>query len=1749
MLWTTRHILLTFLCFCFILQADTVLAQSNEDRGSAATLFGSLDQSTDLKFVPNRGQLSDQNGQAMPEVLYTLDGYGMKTYFTKGSMHYVFSKLERTPLHTKERGRGEVNPHDTLSLYRIDVKFLGSNPNAEILASDETDDYTNFYLTNCPDGITHVPGFRKILYKNIYPNIDLALYTSGERGNRATTEGAQSLEYDFVVHPGGDPSAIRMSYEHASSLSVDEDGVFHLASPFGNVLETKPKGYQIAEKTNENVPCGFKLNEHTVSFKTGTYDRTRDLYIDPQRVWGTYYGWADTANETDLQALAPDRSGNVDITGSTDATANIATSGSFETAYGGGNSDCYIAKFGPTGTLLWATYYGGSGDDYSRGIACDSAKGMVIVGFTTSTNVIASSGSFESTFGPGIQDAFLASFDSTGARRWGTYIRGVGWTRANPDPHAVIVVNKGDAQGTDVAIDSAQNIIVVGDATDSGIATLGAQKYLNDQLAPDAFIAKFTSSGTLSWATYFGGNSTIDTSKPEGNAEVSTDAGNNIYMSGTTASDSGIATNSAYQKTPGPGYISKWSSSGALDWATYYLDSAGSTLYNIAASRAGTIYVVASGQDIGIATPGAYQTTRGGGGDGIMAKFSTAGKPIWATYYGGDSVDELYDLVLDSSENIFASGYTHSASGISTTGEYQPTLLGPYNAFMVKFDSGCHRRWGTYYGRRGYGVAIAIDRQGHPFLGGYTETATGEYATPGAHDSVPVGHWNAFLAKFCDPLEMSITSNTPDTVCPNTTVSLSTKSGLASYQWLLNGNTISGANSNPYTFLPSAIPRGYYTVNGIGTDLCSTVSDTFLLVVRPVPQIGIPASSYMCPGSSIKLLATISGWNGPLKYAWTPAASLDHPDSLQPTATPTQPTTYTLAVTDSNGCVTTQKLIVSFYAQPKIALPGNQTVCSGSPITIAASATGGMPGYTYAWSPSAGLDRTDTSTVIATVTKNTTYTVTVSDTHGCTSKDSLLLVVTLAPKIAVSSPLSVCKGSSISLGGSVSGGTRPYTYLWTPAGSLSDSAILAPTASPDSTTLYTITVTDKNGCSAVDSVLVTVSDSLTPAITADGSLTICTGDTVHLSAGTGYASYAWSDGETTSDISVTRSGNYTVHVTGGAGCAGTSSPVHVTVLPDSVPRPILTTTQTTICAGEKVQVQTSETYASYLWSTGDTTPTIFVSSTDTVTVTATNAAACSGTSAPLIVTVLPTPVATVTASGPDTLCGSNSLTLSAASGYAHYDWSSGDTTSSIVVKTSGIYSVTITNSGGCSATSVPATVTVNPTPDLFISGPAAVCPNATATYADSSNTRNAGDLFAWSLTPTGVGTLSINSPSSITVQWGAVGTAILILTEATPSGCSTTDSFKVTISSNLTPVITPSEPIAFCPGDSVTLDAGAGYASYQWSMNGTQIADATSERLTVNQSGAYTVFVTSAGGCSGTSVATNVTIYPTPATPVITQNGSQLTSSPASQYQWYFNGSPLLDSVHQTISPDTTGSYAVTITDSNGCESTSLPYSYSDTVVLRATVSIGGALGTPGTTVSIPLVLDSGTNLPRSGATTYNASITLDGKMLKPINPVGVPAGNNWTVAVSGNTPNTPGVLQTITALALDSELCSEMTIDTFYFTGASIAVTTISGLFCDSGTCSPVLASGDPAFMIEKVYPNPSESSFSLLYHITQDGPVSISLQDYLGRTVSVLKDAWTVAGDENETYSTQAISSGVYRLVLRSGANAASMVLVIQK
>ena len=189
---------------------------------------------------------------------------------------------------------------------------------------------------------------------------------------------------------------------------------------------------------------------------------------------------------------------------------------------------------------------------------------------------------------------------------------------------------------------------------------------------------------------------------------------------------------------------------------------------------------------------------------------------------------------------------------------------------------------------------------------------------------------------------------------------------------------------------------------------------------------------------------------------------------------------------------------------------------------------------------------------------------TVFDAFDCVKQDSVTITVGTPPVVSAGPGLSICRNSNIALQGAVTDGTPPYTIKWSPSTGLSDPTIATPVASPITSTTYKLLVTDKTGCTSLDSMRVTVDDTLTPQIF--GNSFVCLGDTSTLSA-PGYASYKWSTGETTPTIRAHTRGQYSVQVTNSSGCSG-STWTYLDVKPDSAPHPLIAASAQAICDGE-----------------------------------------------------------------------------------------------------------------------------------------------------------------------------------------------------------------------------------------------------------------------------------------------------------------------------------------------------------------------------------------------------------------------------------------------------------------------------------------------------------------------------------------------------------------------------------------------------
>ncbi len=794
------------------------------------------------------------------------------------------------------------------------------------------------------------------------------------------------------------------------------------------------------------------------------------------------------------------------------------------------------------------------------------------------------------------------------------------------------------------------------------------------------------------------------------------------------------------------------------------------------------------------------------------------------------------------------------------------------------------------------------------------------------------------------------------------------------YSWNYNGGTDETV---------TATTSGTYCVvitdpNGCTGEDCMDVT----VNTNPVPVITSNGPTTVCDGNTVTLDA--GSW---ASYSWynsiTGYFSTDESYTFTSGAA-----TEIVTVTDGNGCMGSASQFVSFNANPTPSISGNTSACAGSCVTLDAGSWDG-----YSWSngdmtpttsacssdnycvtvvdgngcmgsacqwvtiydnPTPSISGTTTACSGSCVTldagswadyawttgdnsENTTvcssgnYCVMVTDGNGCMGTACTDVTIYDNPTPSISGATSACAGSCVTLdAGSYAG------YNWSNGGT--NQSITA-----CSTGQNCVTVTDGNGCSGSTCVDVTIYDNPTPSIS--GATTACAGSCVTLDAGS-YAGYNWSNGGTNQTISACSTGQNCVTVTDGHGCSG-STCVGVTIYDN--PQPSISG-PTSSCSGSLTL--STGTAASYSWSNGGTNGSITVTSSGNYCVTVANIHGCTGVACQQVsVHSAPTPAV----SGPSSSCG-GSITLSTGT-YASYSWSNGGTNASATVTTSGNYCVTVTDGNGCTGVACQS-VAINSAPTPTISGPSQIC-------APGSGTLNAGTWasYTWS---------NGSHSSSITVT--AAGTYCVTVTDG--NGCTGTACKSVTVSQN--PIPTISGAVYDCQGGSSILTTGV-YAGYLWSTG------ATTQSITVTNTGNYIVTVSNAAGCTGTAHH-SITVGVAPV-PNITSNGpltfcqggsvnlNVIYNPHYTSYIWS-NGSTVAD-YGTTIT--TSGTYCVTVSYSNGCTGTvCATVTVTDFVTPIITA---GPVPAPCTASSMVLSANSGfaTYLWSTGATTQNINITAAG--------------------------------------------------------------------------------------------------------------------------------------------------------------------------
>jgi uncharacterized repeat protein (TIGR01451 family) len=259
---------------------------------------------------------------------------------------------------------------------------------------------------------TGVPAFERVRYESVYPGIDAVYY--GRQGR---------LEYDFNLAPGANPSRIRLAFDGARKLRIDEGGDLVITTDVGDVRQQRPVAYQERDGARTEVAARYRIDARgRVSFELGDYDRARSLVIDPVLVYSSYLGGIDADQGL---SVAVDASGSAYVVGST-VSADFPVTGGLQPSKIG-FTDAFVLKLSPDGkSLVYATYLGGNGDDFANAVAVDSDGNAYVGGFTGSGSFPTTPGSFQQTK-DGVIDGFVAKLNSTGtALVYSTHIGGQG---------------------------------------------------------------------------------------------------------------------------------------------------------------------------------------------------------------------------------------------------------------------------------------------------------------------------------------------------------------------------------------------------------------------------------------------------------------------------------------------------------------------------------------------------------------------------------------------------------------------------------------------------------------------------------------------------------------------------------------------------------------------------------------------------------------------------------------------------------------------------------------------------------------------------------------------------------------------------------------------------------------------------------------------------------------------------------------------------------------------------------------------------------------------------------------------------------------------------------------------------------------------------------------------------------------------------------------------------------------------------
>jgi uncharacterized repeat protein (TIGR01451 family) len=623
--------------------SDSVSLQEIGSRQADAQVRAhSLLSGLPLRFEPNQGQGNLDRADSRARFVARGPGFGL------------FLGAEGATLTLLSRDRSRQN--SAAQVDAVQMKLSGANQAPSLTGLDLLPGKSNYLLGNDPQKWrTGVPQYARVRYESVYPGINLVFY--GDQGQ---------LEYDFQVAPGADPAQAELEFRGAEQVQL-QDGVLVIRTGQGRVSLQAPRVYQETGGERRPVDGRFVLRgANRVGFAIGSYDRSRELIIDPILTFSTYFGGTGDEHAT---SVAVDGTGNIYLAGST-TSADLPTT--LGTTLTGAGPNVYIAKItpplgSPAATLEYVTYLGGNGQDIPAGIKVDSAGQPYVAGTTSSSDFPTTSTAYQPTLAAanvGKQHVFVTQLraDAT-APLYSTYLSGNGVDLA-----------------TGMAINAAGYVFVTGTTTSNETST--AEQFPATNLpqavpyqpsskaapgVPQFFVTEVNPAalggGSIPYSTYFGGGTFVGTfdplAPPAVGGGIAVDTSNNVYFTGTTK----------YTFTGCPG----------CSTTDFPILNAFQPCLDTAPPSA-------------IVTSPTCANTSVTKSDAFVAKLNLnphvaqGSQLVWSTYLGGTGDDSSAGVAVDSgAANVYVVGTTNSSdiasniTSLTTSQSFQRCLDTPVN--------------------------------------------------------------------------------------------------------------------------------------------------------------------------------------------------------------------------------------------------------------------------------------------------------------------------------------------------------------------------------------------------------------------------------------------------------------------------------------------------------------------------------------------------------------------------------------------------------------------------------------------------------------------------------------------------------------------------------------------------------------------------------------------------------------------------------------------------------------------------------------------------------------------------------------------------------------------------------------------------------------------------------------------------------------------------------------------------------------